>query len=140
MSLSLNRESLKPAATEYRKSLALKSDQPEVAFNLGVAEFKQGHFSAAIPAFELVAKEKPEDHRSTILLGMSYFGLRQYAKASQYLQTALQDDPSNLELHNVLAQSCLWSHQYDCALTEYKSILAVNPDAVQAHMLLARGA
>src|SRR6266436_5253977 len=58
---------LETAAAEYRKSLALKPAQPEVAFNLGIAEFKQGHFSAAIPAFDLVAKEKPEDHRSTVL-------------------------------------------------------------------------
>ena len=128
---------LEPATAEYRKSLALAPTQPEVAFNLGIAEFKQGHFSAAIPAFELVEKEKPEDGRSTVLLGMSYFGLRQYAKANPYLLKALQNDSSNVELHNVLAQSCLWSEQYDCALTEFKSILAVNPDAVQAHMLLA---
>ncbi len=86
---------LEAATAEYRKSLTLKPDQPDVAFNLGIAEFKQGHFSAAIPAFELVAKEKPEDRRSTVLLGMSYFGLRQYDKASQFLQTALQSDPSN---------------------------------------------
>lgn len=38
---------------------------------------------------------------------------------------------------NVLAQSCLWSRQYDCALAEFRSILTVNPDAVQAHMLMA---
>ena len=37
----------------------------------------------------------------------------------------------------MLAQSCLWSQKYDCALTEFKSILVANPDAVQAHMLLA---
>jgi Flp pilus assembly protein TadD len=80
---------LEPATTEYRKSLALKPHQPDVSFNLGIAEFKQGHFSAAIPAFELLAKEKPEDHRSALLLGMSYFGLRQYAKANPYLQRAL---------------------------------------------------
>jgi tetratricopeptide (TPR) repeat protein len=104
---------------------------------MGIAEFKQGHFSAAIPAFERLAKENPEDPRSTVLRGMSYFGLHQYDRASRYLQTALQNDSSNLELHNVLAQSCLWSRQYDCALTEFKSIVAVNPDAVQAHMLMA---
>jgi tetratricopeptide (TPR) repeat protein len=40
-------------------------------------------------------------------------------------------------LHNVLAQSCLWSRQYECALAEFTSILSVDPDAVQAHMLLA---
>ena len=37
---------LGPAAAEYRKSLALDPHQPDVAFALGVTEFKQGHFSA----------------------------------------------------------------------------------------------
>src|ERR1700735_4275672 len=45
---------LKPAVTEYRKSLALKPHQPDVSFDLGIAEFKQGNFSAAIPVFELL--------------------------------------------------------------------------------------
>jgi len=118
---------LEQAAVEYRKSLAIKPDQPEVQYNLALAEFKQGHFSAAVPLFEVLAQKKPEDHRPTVLLGMSFFGLRDYAKASQYLQAAIQFDPSNLELHNVLAESCLWSRQYDCALTEFRNILAVNP-------------
>jgi Tfp pilus assembly protein PilF len=113
---------LEPATTKYRKSLDLKPHQPDVSFNLGIAEFKQGHFSAAIPAFELLAKEKPEDHRSALFL-MSYFGHRQYVEANPYLQRALKDDPSNLELHNVLAQSCLWSRQYDCALGEFRAFL-----------------
>src|SRR5437868_10079751 len=75
---------LESATAEYHKSLALKPDQPDVELNMGIAEFKQGHFSAAIPAFELVLEAKPEDRRGTVLLGMSYFGLRQYDKASQY--------------------------------------------------------
>ena len=115
------------ATAEYRKSLSLSPKQPEVAFDLGVAEFKQGHFSQAIPAFKTVAKLKPEDVHSTLLLGISYYGLRQYASATPYLQRASQSDPSNLELHNVLAQSCLWSQKYDCALTKFKSILRPIP-------------
>jgi hypothetical protein len=49
---------------------------------------------------------------------MSY-GLRQYAAATPYLQKASVSAPCNLELHSVLAQSCLRSKKYDCALEEY---------------------
>src|SRR5262249_30378161 len=69
---------------------------------------------------------------------MSYFGLRQYDKANPFLRTAVEANPSNLEIRSVLAQSCLWSRQYDCALAEFRGILSVNPQAVQAHMLLAQ--
>jgi tetratricopeptide (TPR) repeat protein len=68
---------------------------------------------------------------------MSYYGLREYPAATPYLQEASVSAPSNLELHGVLAQSCLWSQRYECALAEFKNILSVNPEAVQAHMLLA---
>ena len=50
---------------------------------------------------------------------------------------ATKANASNLELHNGLAESCLWSKHYDCALSEFKNILEVNPVSVQAHMLLA---
>ncbi|RRA48606.1 tetratricopeptide repeat protein [Acidipila sp. EB88] len=128
---------LAEASIEYRTSLKLRPQQSDASFNLGVAEFKQGHFAQAIPAFTSAALENPSDNRSGLLLGMSYFGLRQYAKAAGYLQTASLADPTNMELQGVLAQSCLWSRQYDCAMQQYRHMLTVNPDAVQAHMLLA---
>jgi tetratricopeptide (TPR) repeat protein len=71
------------------------------------------------------------------LLGMSYYGTHEYAKATPCLQKAVQNDPSNLELRNALAQNCLSGKQYDCAMDQFKSIVSMNPDAVQAHMLLA---
>src|ERR1700722_10411041 len=125
------------AAVEYQSSLTLDPHQPDVAFALGVTEFKRGHFSAAIPEFESFARAKPEDPRGALLLGMSHYGLHEYTKATPYLQKAIQNDPSNLELRNVLAQNCLWDQQYDCAMDQFKSIVSLNPEAVQAHMLLA---
>ena len=115
----------------------LNARQPDVEVDLGIAEFKQGHFQQAIPAFRAAINLKPEDHRSTLLLGMSYYGLQQYSSATPFLQRASHDDPSNLELRKVLAQSCLWSKNYECALSEFTGILAANPNAVQAHMLMA---
>lgn len=129
-------EQLAAAAVEYRKALAIQPNQPALSFDLGLAEFKQGHFAKAIPAFKS-AGAAANDQRVSVLVGMSYFGLHQYANAVPYLETSSKADLGNLELHNVLAKSCLWSKKYDCALQEFKEILTVNPDAVQAHMMLA---
>lgn len=68
---------------------------------------------------------------------MSYYGLHDYNKAIPYLQKSVGGDPANIELRKVLAQSCLWAKQYDCAMNEYQSILTANPNSVQAHMLIA---
>jgi tetratricopeptide (TPR) repeat protein len=129
-------EQLAAAAVEYRKALAIQPNQPTLSFDLGLAEFKQGHFAKAIPAFKS-AGAATTDQRIPVLVGMSYFGLHQYGDAVPYLEIASTADPGNLEIHNVLAKSCLWSKRYDCALGQFKEILRVNPDAVQAHMLLA---
>jgi len=125
---------LEAAVTEYRKSLALDPHQPDVSLNLGLAEFKQGKFAAAIEPF-LAAEQSP---RTRVLLGMSFYGSRAYAKAVPYLQEAVTADPSNPKLRTVLAESCLWSAQYSCAMDQYRSILTADPDSVQSHMLLAQ--
>src|SRR5438105_3655008 len=46
-------EKFQQATVEYRKSLEIEPNQPDVRYNLGLAEFKQGHFSLAIPIFDL---------------------------------------------------------------------------------------
>ena len=125
---------LDQAVVEYRKSLALNPHQPDVSLNLGLAEFKQGKFAAAIDPF-LAAEQSA---RTRVLLGMSFYGSRAYGKAVPYLQAAVAADPANAKLHTVLAESCLWSAQYDCAMNQYRSILTADPDSVQSHMLLAQ--
>ena len=138
LGIALAQENDLPAAEgEYRKSLELNPHQPQIVMSLGMSEFKRGRFSEAIPDFKRAAAEMPGDPRPTVLLGMSYFGLISTGDAVPYLQTASAGDPSNLELRNVLAQSCLWSRQFNCAMEEFRNILTVDPNAAQAHMLLA---
>src|SRR5581483_5678819 len=45
-----------PAADCYRKVLAIDSNIPEIQLNLGLAEFKQGHFEPAVTAFDATLK------------------------------------------------------------------------------------
>jgi tetratricopeptide (TPR) repeat protein len=129
-------DDISQAAAQYRKSLQLEPNQPGVSFDLGVAEFRQGHFAEAIPPLEAVRK-KHDDPRLPLLIGMSYFGLHEYGRAVPLLTQASAAQPRNLELHRVLANSCLWSSNYDCALSEFKTILTTNPDSAQAHMMMA---
>jgi Flp pilus assembly protein TadD len=46
-----------------------------------------------------------------------------------------KSDPTNAELHEVLAQSCWWAKNYSCALDEFHKILQQTPDSPAAHML-----
>jgi tetratricopeptide (TPR) repeat protein len=127
------------AAVAYRRALALNPKLPGLQLNLGLAEFKQGHFHAAIaPLAAALAAEStngPKQLQARTLLGLSYYGTERFAEAVKELKPAAAADPANTELHLVLAQSCLRARQYDCALDEFKQILQTDPDSAPSHVL-----
>lgn len=129
----------KQAIPLYRKALALDQRVSAVRLNLGLALFKDGQLKEAIPEFvELLKTVQPgsaDAQRLDILAGMSYYGLAQYQQAIPYLRTAATNDPSNLPLRLTLAQSCLWSKQYQCVMDVYREILNLNAESAEADML-----
>jgi tetratricopeptide (TPR) repeat protein len=78
----------------------------------------------------------PSSVQAKTLLGLSYYGSRQFAEAADSLSPVAANDPANTELHRVLAQSCLWARKFSCAREEFRRILEQNPDSSAAHVLL----
>lgn len=107
--------------------------------NLGLALFKDGQLKASIDVLEPLLKSEPSSapmaQQLTILVGMSYYGLAQYAKAASYLKQATDRDPNNLPLLLALAHSYLWSNQSKYVLDVYHKILVINPDSAEADMI-----
>jgi tetratricopeptide (TPR) repeat protein len=69
------------------------------------------------------------------LIGLSHYGLSQYAEAVPYLKQVTANDPQNLPFRLLLAHSCLWSKQYQCVLDVYHQILLLNAESAEADML-----
>ena len=140
LGLDLARQEQYPEAVKaYRKALTLSPKLPGLQLNLGLAEFKQGNFDAAIPPLKAAAGEATSPGVSAqahMLLGMAYYGAARFADASKTLKPLATADPTNIELRKVLAQSCLGAKDYDCALAEFKAILEQNPDSAAVHVLL----
>jgi tetratricopeptide (TPR) repeat protein len=111
---------------------------PGVQLNLGLAEFKQGHFQKAVAPFSAASAADPHNFQARMLLGFSYYGAGRFAEAAKHLQLAEKSDPANTELHQVLAQSCLWAKNYSCALDEFRQILEQNPESPAAHVLMGQ--
>jgi tetratricopeptide (TPR) repeat protein len=137
--LEARQDHYKEAIPLYRKALALKPAMPGLRLNLALALFKAGDLKAAIPEFTILLKSAPpnsaEALRYTILLGMSHYGLSQFAEAAPYLKTAAAADPQNLPIRLALAHSYLWSKQYSLVLDVYHEILTLDPDSAEADML-----
>ncbi|HUB29102.1 MAG TPA: tetratricopeptide repeat protein [Terracidiphilus sp.] len=132
-------EHYKEAALYDRKALAINPNVPGLRLNLALALFKDGNLKQAVPEFETLRKDAspgtPDYQRATILAGMAYYGLAEYAKAAPYLKEAADRDPNNLPLLLALEHSYLWSNQLKYVLDVYRQILTVNPDSAEADMV-----
>ena len=138
--LEARQEHYKEAIALDRKGLNLNPRFPNLRINLGLSLFKSGDLSGAIQAFEPALKTEPKSSpqalRLVTLIGMAHFGLGDYAAAIPYLKQAAAGDPQDLQLQMNLAQSCLWSKQYQCVVDTYHEILSQNAESAEADMLL----
>ena len=123
----------------YRKALALDPRMPALRLNYGLALFKAGELKDALTTFEGLLKQQPPSspaaQRLKTLIGMSHYGLKQYAAAVPYLKQAIASEPQNLPFRLLLAHSCLWSKQYQCVLDVFREILNLNAESAEADML-----
>src|ERR1700677_3212769 len=128
--LEAHQEHYPEAIASYRKAMALNPTMPRLQFNLGLAYFKADDYKEALLQFNPLLKTLPPDsdeaQRLVILIGMSHYGLGEFAASSPYLKQAADRDPQNLTLLLTLAHSCLLSQQYQCVLDGFHRIVALN--------------
>lgn len=120
----------------YKRAMALNPAMPGLRLNLGLAYFKAEDYRQTIQELGPLLKAQPDDQRLTILVGMSHYGLSQFATASPLLKRAADQDPQNLTLLLTLAHSCLLSNQYQCVLDAYHRIIGLNSESAEADMLV----
>ncbi|HWG22390.1 MAG TPA: tetratricopeptide repeat protein [Terracidiphilus sp.] len=124
------------AIRDYRKAMAIAPTMPGLRPNLGLSYFKNGDYKQAIEMFSPLLKAQPGDYRLSLLMGMSHYGLGQYAAATPFLKQAATGDPQNLTLLLTLAHSCLFAREYPCVLDTFHKIVALNAESAEADMLV----
>ncbi len=137
--LAARQQQYKDAIADDRKALALRFTGSGLRLNLGLALFKDGQMQEAaeefLPLWKTTPAASPDHQRLTILLGMSYYGAGEYAKAAPCLEEAAGHDPKNLPLLLALAHSYLWSKQDQKVLDVYREILTLDANSAEADML-----
>jgi tetratricopeptide (TPR) repeat protein len=137
--IEARQEHYSAAVPLYRKGLALNPQMSGVRLDLGLALFKSGALKAAIetlsPLLKGSAPSSADAVRLEILIGMAHYGLGEFAAAVPYLRKVTAGYPQNLPYRLMLAQSCMWSKQYQCVLDTYHQILELNSESAEADML-----
>jgi tetratricopeptide (TPR) repeat protein len=137
--LEARQEHYNEAVPLYRKALAMNPNVPGLRMNLGLALFKSEDLKGALVEFEKCLEAapagSPDVQRLNILIGMSHYGLAQYAEAVPFLKDAAAKDTQNLTLRLALAHSCLWSKQYPCVMDVYHEILTLDAESAEADMI-----
>ena len=138
--LEARREHYVEAITSYRKAMALNPTMPRLQFNLGLAYFKAADYKEALQQFKPLLKTLPpnsdEAQRLVILIGMSHYGLGEFAASTPYLKQAADHDAQNQTLLLTLAHSCLLSKQYQCVLDTFHRMVALNAESAESDMLV----
>ena len=137
--LEARQEHYSEAINHYRKALVLSPEMPGLRLNLGLALFKAGKMKDAATTFSPILKDLPPDSqealRITTLVGLARYGAGDYTGAVPFLKKAVAADAQNLPFRLTLAQSCLWSKQYQCVLDVYREIVSLNENSAEADML-----
>ena len=138
--LEARQEHYAEAITSYRKAMALNPTMPRLQFNLGLAYFKAADYKEALqqlkPLLKTVPPDSDEAQRLVILIGMSHYGLGEFAASAPYLKQAADHDAQNQTLLLTLAHSCLLSKQYQCVLDNFHRMVALNAESAEADMLV----
>jgi len=108
-----------------------------VQINLGLAEFKQGQFQAAIAPFSAVLAADSGNSQARTLLGLSYYGAKQLPMQLNIL-SCLQGPAGQCGTSSCPRAELFVARQYTCALEEFRQMVQKDPGSPTVHVLLGQ--
>ena len=137
--LSLHKEAIKELKIAQEDLTFPYPEKPLIY--LGIAHFNLGLFREAIDAFKRSLQIKPENCAASSFLGRSHFALKEYPKAAQTLDQAINSckNMSFDEPHYYSALSYYQIGQEKQAISRLKNLVSQFPNgkyAERAHKLL----
>jgi len=86
--------------------MLLSGFQPDDGIQDAIALYERGRFSQAAGAFKNLAEASPKDPEVRIWLGKTYLKLREWDKAVEAMEKAVQLQPANARYHLWLGRAC----------------------------------
>ena len=122
----------KDAIENYNKFLATYSQHAEARENLANSYMNDGNYTSAANEYENLYVKNPAGFKDYANFGLALYRLKNYEKASTFLEKAVEADPDNITARISLALSYQELEKDDLALAQYDVIFKQAP---QLHSL-----
>lgn len=124
---------IEQAANWYSQALRLDPDYSWALSSLAHVRLQQGRYDEAMVLAQRALSVDPNAATHALMSDVAV-QLGDLAKALEYAVQASQLDPSNAEYSRRIARVCTAQGKLECARRAYESILAANPQDVDAKM------
>jgi pentatricopeptide repeat protein len=130
------RQEFRAAAEQFALAARWDPQQDGVNYNLGLAYYKSGSYKQATAPLETEVNAHPANRPATLLLGMSWFNVGNYARASELLAGVLEPQSSNIDIYYALASALVKQGKMDVADRVIEQMKTISGDSAQLHLLL----
>jgi predicted O-linked N-acetylglucosamine transferase (SPINDLY family) len=97
-----------------------------------IADHQIGKYGAAIKTYKLALQQQPDHPHLHYLLGTAYIQQKDFVKAEQPMERAVELAPDNVGYINNLATVYMATALYDQAEPLFRKALAIDPDSYEA--------
>ena len=125
------------ARTNLEAALQLKPDLPHIYTLTGMARDQTGDQAAAEPAFREALRQDPNDFNANLYLGSILYKRRSMDEAKQYLDRALQLNPTSSMARYEDAMWNSTSGHYEDAAKGLEDVTRTDPNWLEPHIELA---
>ena len=117
----------KSAIENYNKFLSTYSQHREARENLASSYLSDGNYQSAVNEYANIYTKNPSAFKDYSKYGLALFETKNYEKAAEFLEKAVDADPDNFSAHINLALSYQELGKNNLALSQYDAVFRQQP-------------
>ena len=122
---------------ELREILAVRPDDPEASYRLGVALVQTGEASRAVWPLEKAAESPDYTVQASLLLASVHFANQNFEAVVKAADRVLEVDPDRIVALKMRAKGNLGASRLDAAMADTQRLLETEPDDYSVNLLYA---
>src|SRR3984893_462602 len=134
--LRAERQDFRAAGEQFALAAKWDPQQEGLDYNLGLAYYRSESYKQAVPPLENELKVHPGNRPATMLLGMTWFRLGNYVRASDLLSAVVDPQPTDINIYYALASSLIKQGRAYAADRVLEQMKIIAGDSAQLHLLL----